>query len=425
LLLSFFTSHFSFLICIFVFFSCAQVSVPTPHSPFPRFKDIAGVTAEEIAAIEALQKTHSSFVYGMTHTTEAFINENGDVSGYAALICEWLTGLFGIHFQPEVYGWSDLLKELNDAELDFAGTLIMSDERKRIYHMTDSIAERQYKTMRLKDSVPLDEITRERLPRYGFLADAVHSEYVAAVTTPGSYESVWVNDYAEVHDLLERGEADAFIAIGVAEASLVAHEDMYYEDFLPLIFNPVAICTKKPELAPIISVIDKALDSGAMPYLLHLYEKGYRDYLKHKLFLHLSEAEREYIASRPVVPFVANYNNYPVCFYNAREDEWQGIFFDLMNEVSSLTGLSFNLVNDNHTEWPVIYGKLLNGEAALSASLIRTPERESRFIWSEISLEPDYYAFISKSDYHDIKINEIQNVKIGLAKNTVYITTFK
>jgi PAS domain S-box-containing protein len=395
------------------------------HSPFNSFRDIPGVTDEEIAAIESLRGRYSSFTYGMTLTTEAFLNEKGQVNGYAALVCEWLTGLFDIRFKPEIYGWSDLLKELNDAELDFAGTLIMSDERKLIYHMTDSIAERQYKIMRLNDSLPLAEIARMRLPRYAFLADAVHSEYVAAVTEPGSYESVWVNDYAEVHDVLKRGEADAFIAIGVAEASLITHDDMHYEDFLPLIFNPVAICTAKQELAPIISVIDKALHAGAIPYLIHLYESGYRDYMKYKLSMHLSKKERDYIAAHPVVPFVANYNNYPICFYNPREKEWQGIFFDLMYEVSSLTGLSFNLVNDKDTEWPVIYEKLLNGEAALSASLVRTPEREDRFIWSETSLEPDYYALISKSDYHDIMINEIQNAKVGLARNTVYITMFR
>jgi signal transduction histidine kinase len=402
-----------------------RITEVAPHSPFNLFSDIPGVTDEEIAAIEKLQKTYEFFGYGMTLTTEAFINEKGQVKGYAALICEWLTGLFGIRFQPKIYGWSDLLKELNDAELDFAGTLIMSDERKRIYHMTDSIAERQYKIMRLEGSLPLAEIARTRLPRYAFLADAVHSQYVAAVTRPGSYESVWVNDYAEVHDVLERGEADAFIAIGVAEASLVNHDDMHYEDFLPLIFNPVAICTAKSELAPVISVIDKALSAGAIPYIIHLYEDGYQDYLKYKFSIHLSKEEQEYIADRPVVPFVANYNNYPVCFYNSREKEWQGIFFDLMDEVSSLTGLSFNLVNDEHTQWPVIYDKLLNGEAALSASLVRTMERENLFIWSETSLEPDYYALISKSDYRDIMINEIQNAKVGLARNTVYITMFK
>jgi signal transduction histidine kinase len=172
-------------------------------------------------------------------------------------------------------------------------------------------------------------------------------------------------------------------------------------------------------------VIDKALDSGARPYLIHLYEKGYRDYLKYKLSIHLSDAEQAYIAGQPVVPFVANYNNYPVCFYNAREEEWQGIFFDLIDEVSSLTGLSFNIVNDENTEWSVIYEKLLNGEAALSASLVRTPEREAHFIWSETSLEPDYYALISKSDYRDIKFNEIQDAKVGLARNTVYVNMFR
>jgi PAS domain S-box-containing protein len=396
-----------------------------PVAPFSSFRDIPGVTAEETLAIEALQKKHESLAYGMTLTSEAFLDENGQVNGFAALVCEWLTGLFGIRFQPEVYAWNDLIRELNAAELDFAGTLIMSDERKRIYHMTNTIAERQYKIMRLKGSPPLDKITETRLPRYAFLANAVHSEYVAAVTEPGSYESVWVNDYAEVHQVLTRGEADAFIAIGVAEVALIAYDDMDFEDFLPLIYNPVAISTAKAELAPIISVIDKALASGADAYLAQLYSQGYRDYMRYKMFVMLSDEERAYIAEHPVVPVVANYDNYPVCFYDSREGEWQGIFFDLLEEITAITGLSFNLINRNNDDWPVIYEMVKSGEASLIADLTWTLERARHFVWPESGPLPDYLALVSKAGYRDIMISEIKNAKVGVARGTVYASNFR
>jgi hypothetical protein len=51
---------------------------------------------EEINAIETLQNNYDSFSYGMYLTTESFLNDKGEVSGYAALTCDWLTGLFGI-----------------------------------------------------------------------------------------------------------------------------------------------------------------------------------------------------------------------------------------------------------------------------------------------------------------------------------------
>jgi hypothetical protein len=40
--------------------------------PFASFREIPGVTAEEIKAIESLREKYSHFVYGVDHTTEAF-----------------------------------------------------------------------------------------------------------------------------------------------------------------------------------------------------------------------------------------------------------------------------------------------------------------------------------------------------------------
>ncbi|MDR0315997.1 MAG: hypothetical protein LBH97_03755, partial [Treponema sp.] len=101
--------------------------------PFITYRDIPGVTAQEISAIEALNKERDTFIYAMTLSTEAFLKGNnastGDaggesaVGGYAAFFCEWLTGLFGIRFQPEIYAWNDLLEKLNAGDLDFAGNI--------------------------------------------------------------------------------------------------------------------------------------------------------------------------------------------------------------------------------------------------------------------------------------------------------------
>ena len=52
------------------------------------FRNIPGVTAEEIAAIEALREQNRSFVYGMMLSTEAFLDKDGEARGYAALLCK-------------------------------------------------------------------------------------------------------------------------------------------------------------------------------------------------------------------------------------------------------------------------------------------------------------------------------------------------
>ncbi|MDR0314208.1 MAG: transporter substrate-binding domain-containing protein [Treponema sp.] len=429
--LSFFTNHFSFLICIciFIFSSCAQMTAPTPHSPFPTFRDIPGVTAEEIAAIEALQQTvlqkqSHSLIFGTPLNTEAFIDVGGKFGGYIALYCDWLSELFGIQITPEIFFLCDMLDKLNSRDLDF-GIVRGREELRNEYFVTDSIGQRMIIMMRVKGSEDLLKISTSRLPRYAFIQASSTYDMVSDALASDSYEAVFVANYQAGYDMLKNGEADALIEANIIEGAFLNYDDAYPETFLPLLFNPIVMITANEELEPIISVVTKALQNGAMPYLIRLYEDGYRDYQKHKMSTQLSDKEREYIASHPVVPFVANYDNYPVCFYNTREGEWQGMFFDLIDEVTNITGLSFNIINKSNDDWSIIYEMVKSGEASLAAEMVRAPEREAYFIWPETGMPPDYFALISKSDYRNLTINEIMDAKVGLAQNTVYASTFK
>ena len=62
------------LVCIF----CARVwadageSSPALHD----FRDIPGITPEEISAVENLQKQYPSLIYGMLSTTETFVRDD-------------------------------------------------------------------------------------------------------------------------------------------------------------------------------------------------------------------------------------------------------------------------------------------------------------------------------------------------------------
>jgi len=70
------------------------------HPAFTSFQDIPGVTEDEIRAIEALREKKPSFIYGMMPCTEAFIGETGEIGGFTALFCKWLSQLFEIPFKP-------------------------------------------------------------------------------------------------------------------------------------------------------------------------------------------------------------------------------------------------------------------------------------------------------------------------------------
>ena len=117
--------------------SCAsddQTSSPSRPN-FKSYKDIPGVTKEEISAIEHLKQVHPEFVYGVNITMEAFFSEDGKVEGFAKLFCERLSQLYGIKFVPRIYGWDEMNKKLEAGEIDFTGELSFTPERQEKYIM--------------------------------------------------------------------------------------------------------------------------------------------------------------------------------------------------------------------------------------------------------------------------------------------------
>nr|AGS54054.1 hypothetical protein [uncultured bacterium contig00048] len=380
---------------------------------YTSFRDVPGVTQEEIEAIEELKKQNASFVYGILFSTESFYDQNGEINGFTALFCDWLSKLFEIPFKPKFYKWDEILSGLETGEIDFTGELTAIDERRKTYIMTNAIAGRSLKYMRIAGSMPIAYIAELRPLRYGFLygtttIDDVSKQY------ENNFEAFLVDNYAEAYNMLKSGKIDAFIDESSGEAAFDIYGDVVAEDLFPLIYGTVSLTTKKQKNEPIISVVQKTLKNGSLQYLTKLYNLGMYEYRKHKLFMSLTEKEKAYMQKNPVVKFVAEHDNYPISFYNAYDKEFQGIFYDVLKEIEMLTGLGFELQNDNNTDWAVILKMLEDGKASMVSELILTPQRKGNFLWSQTTILTDYYALLSKSELRNINMNEILYMRIGL-----------
>jgi ABC-type amino acid transport substrate-binding protein len=269
---------------------------------YASFRDIPGVTEEEIAEIEAFIERGVTFTLGMHPTTEIF-EAGGEIRGYAALLCEYLTGLFCIPFEPMIVEWGELLAGLESREIDFTATLTPTEERKNAeipYFMTGAIAGHTVKYFRIAGSRPFREIEAQRPLRYAFLDGAVtfgdvasHIDYV--------FEPFFVNGYTDAYNMLKNGDIDAFFDENPAEAEFDIYGDVVSYDFFPLIYSPVSLTTQKPELEPVIKVVQKALESGVVRYLTELYNHGQREYTKHKLFMKFTEEEISDMHNNPEI----------------------------------------------------------------------------------------------------------------------------
>ena len=408
------------VIMLAILSSCTKISNGTLKSNFiTYYKDVPGVTDEEINAVETLREQKDYFVFGMPVSTEAFIKDNGEVGGFAALFCEWLISLFDIPFNLVNCEFTDIIAALENGELDFAG-LVPTVGRKNIYFITDPIAERYMKYFRLSSSNTVADIVSERPIKLGVEEDTARTEIAVSLLEPGTYELIYIKNNDEAYDLLKTGGIDAFVHSNTTEVIFDGYDDIVTEDFYPITSTPFSMAAQNPDFEPIISVVKKALANNGSRFLADLYEEGYEEYRKHKLSMMFSEEEKAYLHSHKTVKIGAQYFNYPISFYNNYEKQWQGIYFDILSEVENLTGLVFELANDEHTEWSVLLKMLEDGEISFTESLIRSKEREDRFIWPDTSIVQCNYAFLSKTEYPNVRIADIENIRVGVSKNSIY-----
>ncbi|MDR0548224.1 MAG: transporter substrate-binding domain-containing protein [Deltaproteobacteria bacterium] len=405
----------------------AAFAQPLVEPPiFTDYRRVPGVTDEEIAAIEALKTSRGSLILANSHSTEVFPTAEGGFGGFVPLLSQYLSRLFELPIIAQGREWDDLLTSLATHEVSLTGDLTPTPERRNTYFMTSSMAERAVKYITLAKT-DLDEIAARRPLKLAFLRDTITQEQVRTYAQR-PFEAFDVENYDEAYQGLKDGRIDAFLDEGPAEGAFDDIGDVKALDFFPVIYSPVALATQDPTLKPIISVFQKALDSGLRSYLVTLYNQGERDYQKRKFYKKLTPDEKAYLearlASDQPIPLAAEKDNYPISFFNQQEDEYQGLAFDILAEITTLTGLKFEVANFNSADWSNDLVELEKGRYALITELIASPQRARRFLWADNPYMEDNYALLSRRETRDVKLNEILYAKVGLVKNTAYRELF-
>ena len=393
------------------------LSVPTT------FLDVPGITQEEVDAVRVLQVTRPQLNYGVTPSIEAFYTETGNVRGYSALFSEWFSEFFGITLTPQIRQWNEIVDGIQDGSLDLIDMAI-TDSRLQNYHFSSPITNRKLITIRTEDSISLDAILKSRSVRLAFINDSISMKRAIEQLDPSSFESIVVLDYEMAKQKLDEGSVDAIVILNVAESFFNAVDNYIVEDFLPLTFVSVSLATKNPDIEPLLTILDKALEAGISTKLRDLYHVGYEEYQVSRVYSRLTQEERDFITAHPEIPFAAQSFNYPVSFYNTHSEVWEGIAFDVLAQVSKLTGLRFRVANTEDSTWPELLEMVEQGHAYFVPDLIKTYDRIGKFLWPETVFLYDNYVLISKWDFPNIKTNDIIDARIGLVQDTAYKEMF-
>ena len=405
--------------------ACADTPELAPElDSIKTYQDIPGVTEEEITAIEALKNGREYFSYGQMEETEAFILPDGTYGGFAASFCALLSRLFETDFVLELHDWEDLKSGIDNKQIDFTGDLTPTSDRLRQYHMTHTIAERSLRIYQYSES---DELLLEKDINgltVGSLTGTIDIEHVNQSYPELVFYVVEVSSFDEAAQMLKSGAIDIFITEGVIDPVFDQYGFIKSKEFFPLVYTPVSLTTMNPELSPIIDVVNKYLAIGGIDTLFDLYNDGNKAYAYNKLGKLFTEEEQAYLremeARGSPVRIAMEQDNYPVCFYNESDREFQGIAVDALSEIGELTGLTFEIINDLDAPWKEIMEMLKTGEASMVSQLLYSDERKGLFLWPDHPYASSYYALISKTEYPNLASYQVVRARVGVIKDSAF-----
>ena len=391
------------------------------------FLDIPGITDGEIAAINALKSERQNFTFAAQHTTEAFRMPDGTNAGFLSLYCDLLTQLFGIPFVQEYADWNSIIDGIDNKTIDFMGEMYPALEQSGLYFMTSPISERTLSIVTLNGTGNLKTESDINGRRLGFYAGTASGRYIRKAYPELEFEDVVVHNIPDIMEKLANGSIDAFVADTIIANYIRETEPLTAVEFFQLVHTPISMATANERLKPFITVVDKYLNAGGSGKIHSLYKTGSYDFKKYSFTKKLNSKELGYLNNLTEkgikIPIALEYDNYPVSFYNEREEKYQGIATDILSEINLLTDMEFEEVTEKDTPWATILEKLTNGEVALVSELLYSREREDKFLWAGPYVTAPY-ALLSSLDYPDLEIYQVDKTAVGLSRATAYVEIF-
>jgi signal transduction histidine kinase/CheY-like chemotaxis protein len=416
-------------------FSAAAAQPEAQGDGFPKhFSRIPDITREEIQAVEKVLATRKSFSYGMIQSAECFYQDDGSVDGYSVSLAEMMSKLFGVPFQVKVYLWDDLRRGIRDGSIDFSGDFNPTGKNAQGLLMSRPVRERSVKLVSRAAGVPPpDDVSRGSL-RVAFMRDSAS----AALAVPHLRKRYGdklvlmpIDSRWEVADMLRRGELDMFVADDAWAELFVGRPGLAVDVFRPLLYKRVAVITGNPELAPLIRAVNKLLGYHNLQHIHDLQRRGRIRFL-HKIFVNnLDEEERRYYDKRIKtglsVPVGTSPTNYPIEFYNEKEKRWDGMAFDILGEISEITGLSFRPVEFAKDNWPLLLKMLRSGDpdAPMLLDVGYNETRAKDFLFADKPYLTDHYALISAAGLKNLRHDEVLSHRVGLLQDSMFSEVFQ
>jgi len=425
------TAAFTAAVWLLLFAACGKDAEFHPNVDHIRsYRDVPGVTPEEIAAIDSIRAAKGSLTYGHLLEMESFRLEDGTFAGFSVDLFKFLSEFFDIKFVSRYHEELDPLKdELNEGGVDIVCGYPGVPELMKHYHMSAPIAGRRVNLFMRADVREVRSIADMAGRKVGFL-NGTEGISVAMQYYPDlRIDTVGINTFVEAAEMLRSGAIDLFLAEMELDPLFSRYGDIKSQKFFPLVYVPIALATASDAVMPVISVFNKYLNAGGTKKIFDIYEEGHTEYQRYMFYHSITEDERDYIdelkAGGGTVGVGFQHDAYPSSFYNKVEKTFQGVAPDVLAEVTRLTGIKFERKPAAPITPPLseMLQKLRDGEISVMTHLLYSESRKDDYLWSVPYLSSKF-ALISRLDFPKVDNHRVYYHRVGVVDKSIHAEKF-
>lgn len=266
--------------------------------------------------------------------------EDGSYTGYGVDYLAEISKYTGWNYEYVFGTWTDIMEKLRDGEIDFICTAQKTEERAEIYDFSKypiGYTQGLLYTRPDNDNLFYDDWIGLEGSRIGFLSgSAMNGLFVQyAQMHKFSFEAVEYDSDEGMENALLNGEVDA-----------IATEHLAYHDGLKLIaqFGADAYYVMSYKDSPLMAALDFALSEAKTDpgFEAELFQRYYGSSAAENDTLY-TRGEVEYIRTADVITIGNLPNRYPISSLNAETGMVEGITEDILQRISDISGLQFDL----------------------------------------------------------------------------------
>lgn len=347
-----------------------------------------------------------------------FVDEGGTYTGLSKDYLDVISSLSGLNFEVKTgKSWNELLTSLKNGELDMLPAIYFSQKRENLVNFTTPYL-----------SITDYYITKFDYPKIS-LIDSLYDKKVVSVK--GYDITSWLKEkhpkisVIEVNTLLEAlqsvasGETVAFINDNPSSTYLI---DKHFISGLKVnntVKNRIPIslhmATKK-EYKILVNILNKAIQRISKEAKRKISNRWMSKVTESKNSLNLSQREMLWLSKKTVIKFAVDPNWLPIESINKNSGNYEGMMADILNLVSDVSGMKFELVPTK--KWNESLELVKNKDVEMLAAASITPKRKEFLNFSDKTIVLSD-GVIMKNDANFItSLNDLKGLRIGVSKGT-------